>query len=61
MHFILVKISYNRALSAQKREYLNILGGYYVIGGSWGFRMRNILKKRNLAKISDFENVLYFS
>ena len=60
MHFILVKTSYYRALSAQKREYLNILGGYDVKWGSWGFRLRTFLKKTNLAKISDFETVLYF-
>ena len=33
MYFILIKISYYRALNAQKRENGAILGGYDVIEG----------------------------
>ena len=37
VYFILVKISYYRALNAPKRQNGDILGGYDVIGGPlWG-------------------------
>ena len=72
VYFILVKISYYRALNTQERENWGILGDYDVIGGPIGknfesveigenFYIENVLYSRVTPKGARLRNLLFQS